>query len=196
MARYGLFGGTFDPPHLAHVRIAAAAFDHLSLDQLVIVPCHVPPLKRPARATPEQRLAMCRLAFDRPGFVVDPIELSRPGPSYTADTLAALAASRPGDWWLILGSDALADFPRWRSPEAILALARLAVVERLGDDLAELVAHLPNSVRSRLEVVPSRATGLASTAVREAAAEQRSVAEQVPESVAAFIAKHRLYTGA
>lgn len=196
MARYGLFGGTFDPPHLVHVRIATAAFEHLALDHLVMVPCHIPPLKQPARATPEQRLAMCRLAFDRPGFTVDPIELSRPGPSYTADTLAALAASRPGEWWLVLGSDALADFPRWRSPDAILTQARLAVVERLGDHLSELVARLPNSVRLRLEVVPMEPAGLASSAVREAVSEQRSVAEQVPESVAAFIAKHRLYTSA
>lgn len=198
MRRLGVYGGTFDPPHRAHLAVALAARTALDLDWLWLVPCGLPPLKSAASAGPEHRLAMCELLIagaERLG--VDSRELRRAGPSYTVETLAELSTEQPGaSWWLILGSDALADFPRWRRPERILELARLGVVERPSHPLDPLLRRLGPAVAERVDRLPASLLPYSSSGVREALGRgTRPVGELTPE-VAAHVAKHRLYRDA
>lgn len=130
--KIGIYGGTFDPPHLGHMLAAKWAKDLLGLDKLILVPAKMPPHKELDRcsASPEDRLEMTRLmslAIEPTGSVtVSDCELRRDGKSYTADTVAELALEYPGDTlWLVMGSDMFLTFQQWRSPEKICALAHL-----------------------------------------------------------------------
>ena len=128
--RIGVFGGEFDPPHLGHLAVVRAARDQLALDRLLVIPTGRPP-HRDASPTPgEDRLRMAQLAFaGEPGVEVSRIELDREGPSYTVDTLRALAPL--GELVLIVGADQC-DLRSWREPDEILRLASLAVAPRGG----------------------------------------------------------------
>jgi nicotinate-nucleotide adenylyltransferase len=132
--KVGVVGGTFDPVHLGHVAMAEAAAACAGLDRVLLVPAGEPPHRGPATAPASDRLEMCRLAAaGHPGLEVSDVELRRPGPSYTVDTLRTLAEERPGDELdLVLGWDAARDLRSWRSPDEVLRLARLVVVTRPG----------------------------------------------------------------
>jgi nicotinate-nucleotide adenylyltransferase len=130
--RVGVFGGTFDPVHVGHLAIALAAVETVPLDEVLFVPALRSPLKEHGPiASAEDRYAMLvRAIGDEPRFGLTRIELDREGPSYTVDTLEALRDT--GELFLILGSDALAELERWRSPERIRALATILVARRPG----------------------------------------------------------------
>lgn len=128
--KIGIYGGTFDPPHLGHMKAAQQIKDHLGLDKLILVPAKQPPHKELAQssASPEDRLRMTAMIADgilpTGSVVADDCELVREGKSYTADTVEALAARYPGDeLWLVMGSDMFQSFHTWRDPERICALA-------------------------------------------------------------------------
>jgi nicotinate-nucleotide adenylyltransferase len=128
-----LYGGSFDPIHAGHVALVTALLERGLADRVHVVPARQSPLKDQAPgATGAQRLGLVELAVGAiPGVVVEERELHRPGPSYTIDTLTALAADHAGDRWrLVLGADQVADFPCWRDPEGLLALAEPLVVAR------------------------------------------------------------------
>ena len=130
--RLGVFGGTFDPVHVGHLAIANAALESVPLDRVVFVLARRSPLKERGPVAPEaDRLRMLELAIaGEPRFSVSRAELERDGPSYTVETLVRLSGA--DDLFLILGSDAIADFPRWKDPERIARLATLVVAERPG----------------------------------------------------------------
>ena len=130
--RVGVFGGTFDPVHVGHLAIAHAALESVPLDRVQFVLARRSPLKERGPVAGEaDRLAMLELAVaGEPRFGVSRVELDREGPSYTVDTLERLAGA--DDLFLILGSDAIAAFPRWKDPERIAKLATLVVAERPG----------------------------------------------------------------
>ena len=133
MPRTAVFGGSFNPIHYGHLLLADDLLEILSLDRVLFVPAKHPPHKDPTRlAPPEERLAMVRLATQgQAGFEVSDIELTRPGPSFTVDTLAALA--RPGQaLFLIVGSETFLDLLSWREPRRVAQLARLVIVPRVG----------------------------------------------------------------
>ena len=196
--RVGLYGGTFDPPHIAHLVVAERALQALQLDRLILMPCRQSPLKDSAAATPDQRLEMLRLAIgDRPEFEISDWELRRDGPSYTVETLEQFAgAAEDTAWWLILGTDALTDFERWRSPERLLELARLAVAERPGDGFEEVLPKLSEACRERLDPVLIPPLAVASSDLREDLAKGLSIRYLVTDSVHDYIVKHRLYHNA
>ena len=134
--KLGIYGGTFNPPHLGHLTSARLALDALGLDELRFVPAALPPHKRlpPDAPGPEARLEMVELAADGlllPGRVsVSDMELSRPGKSYTADTLEQLHAQNPGaELWLMMGTDMFLTLQNWREPERITALAGICAFE-------------------------------------------------------------------
>ena len=143
--KIGIYGGTFNPPHLGHIAAARAVFELLRLDRLVLVPTGLPPRKElPAGTpTPEQRLELTRLAGEQLGLgerveTLD-IELRRTGPSYTADTLAQLRERYPEDeLWLLMGTDMFLTLQTWREPERILSLAGIAAFGRTEEDTEEL----------------------------------------------------------
>jgi nicotinate-nucleotide adenylyltransferase len=130
--RVGVFGGTFDPVHVGHLAIAHAALESVPLDRVLFVLARRSPLKERGPVAGEaDRLRMLELAVaGEPRFRVSRVELDRDGPSYTVETLERLAGA--DDLFLILGSDAIADFPRWKDPERIAKLATLVVAERPG----------------------------------------------------------------
>src|SRR5689334_14328256 len=130
--RVGIFGGSFDPPHVGHLLVAVDALERLGLDRMVLVPTAQQPLKVArggSHASAEERLAMTRLLADGDArFEVDPIEIERGGISYTVDTLEALAGRWPeAELFLLAGADVLGSFHRWREPERIRSLATLVV---------------------------------------------------------------------
>jgi nicotinate-nucleotide adenylyltransferase len=185
--RLGIFGGTFDPPHVGHLLVVADAFEALGLDRLVFVPAATQPLKAgQTAARPQHRLAMVRLLVgDDPRFAVDPIEIEREGLSYTVDTLAAFAERYPeAERFFLVGTDVLASLGQWREPETLLRLATLAVMQRHGE-----TGLLPDGA-VRIE---TRRVDVSSTEIRERVRRGRMIRGFVPEAVAAYIAEQRLY---
>ncbi len=199
--RLGVLGGTFDPPHVGHVRLAEAAVDHLQLDKLVFVPAGEPWRKagQPMSAA-EHRLEMTWLAVDSlPRMDVSELDLNRPGPSYTVDTLGDLLALYGPDTELffVLGEDALLDMPNWKEPHRIVALARLAVALRSPGrelDVTELEGAIPG-VSRRLIVLPMTFVDVSATAIREWARKSVPLEGLVPPAVEAYIKDHALYRG-
>jgi len=196
--RLGLLGGTFDPPHVAHLAIAEWAREQLGLERVIFVPAATPPHKpgRPVTAAAD-RLAMAELAVaGNPAFEVSRIEIDRGGRSFTLDTLTQLAASGIHDPWLVLSSEALASFPSWRRPERILELARLAVVPRGGYEALDetwVQARYPGR-EDRFRFLPGPLLPISGSVVRRRAAAGRSLRYLVPDAVARYIADHSLYS--
>lgn len=192
-ARKGILGGTFNPPHLAHLIVAQEVHETLELDGIVLIPTHVHALKGPASASPRHRAAMTELAVAGDGGLsVDRIEIQRGGTSYTVETLRALREREPDtDWTLILGRDNLEELPQWRESEALPDLARVVVTTRAGIDAP---AGLPFGGRCTLVAVP--AMDVSSTVIRSRIASGRSIRYWVPPAVEAYIREHDLYRGA
>jgi nicotinate-nucleotide adenylyltransferase len=193
--RVGVLGGTFDPVHIAHLVIAEHAREALSLDLVLFIPAGDPWRKSHREITPaEHRLAMLSLAVaGNDAFGVSDLELRRDGPTYTADTLAALAGERLDDeFWFIVGADALADLPNWHEPSRIVKHARLAVAPRDVQE-ANVVAQGVAEFRERIDLFWAPRIELSSTGIRERVAAGGSIRYLVPDAVAAYIAEHRLY---
>lgn len=187
--RVGVLGGTFDPPHVAHLIVASDVFSALRLDRLLFVPAAVPPHKLGAvRASPELRLEMVRAAIQNdPRFEVDDLELRREGASYTVDTLRELRERLPdAQLFFVVGVDQLREFHTWREPEQVAALARLAVVSREGEDPAP---------GSPYPVHPVRVTrvDLSATEVRRRIRAGEPIRYLVPDAVREIIERERLY---
>jgi nicotinate-nucleotide adenylyltransferase len=190
--RRGVLGGTFDPLHLGHLRAAENAREALSLDEVLFVPSGNPPHRELPLTSGLDRFAMVALATAlHPAFLPSDLELSREGPSYTADTLAALKDRRPADaLFLIVGSDTFPEMPTWRDPARIFALCTVAVAERPG---ARDAAPLPADPRARAERLSGPGLAISATEIRRRVHEGRSVRYLVPDAVADYIAKRGLY---
>jgi nicotinate-nucleotide adenylyltransferase len=184
----GLLGGSFDPVHNGHLIIGQVAAETLALDALRFVPAREQPFKIGRHgASAADRAAMLRLAVaDTPGLSIEPIELDRPGPSYTVDTLRALHAREPGtELVLLLGADAAADLPAWHQAAEIPRLARVVVFARAGSAVPSLPAISG--------AVPVPAIDISATAIRQRVREGRSIRHWVPDAVAEYVRLHRLY---
>jgi nicotinate-nucleotide adenylyltransferase len=197
--RVGIYGGTFDPIHYGHLAIAEEARWVLGLARLFVVPAQRQPLKTAAQgATAEQRLEMVRLACaDNPYLVPSDVELLRPPPSYTVDTLRTFRqmVGPAVELFFVLGADALEHIGRWREVESLLALARLAVVERPGVslDLAQLEATVAG-ISSRTVVIKGPLLDISGTEIRRRLAHHLPVRYQLPEAVREYIVANQLYS--
>lgn len=189
--RLGIFGGSFDPPHVGHLLVAVDAYEALELDRLIFVPNAIQPLKAGAQVAPaHQRLAMVRLLLGSDErFEVDATEIDRAGLSYTVDTLETFARRFPtAERFFLVGEDAMASFASWREPGRILELARLAVLRRpAGAD--ERRPALPNGTIA----LATRLVDVSSTEMRERVRCGKSLHGFVPDAVAEFIEAERLY---
>ncbi len=202
-APVGLLGGTFDPIHNGHLVIAATVRSALDLAGVVFIPAGIPPHKPGQPVSPAaDRRAMVELAIaSEPAFSLSRIELDRPGRSYTVDTLAGLVADdrhAGGGLEFILSAEALAGFPSWREPARILELARLAVVPRAGArpfDREWFDAHLPGW-RERIDFVDGPLIDVSASVIRDRVRSGLPIDGLVPPSVADYIERHHLYTGA
>jgi len=190
--RIGVFGGTFDPPHVGHLILAADAFDALRLDRLIFVPARAQPLKveTPAIASGQDRLEMVRIAVaNHPEYEVDDTEIAREGLSFTVDTLESLAKRYPGaELFLLLGEDAFSAFARWKDPQRVRALARLAVMLRAGSARSS-----GSSPGEGVETLSTRRVDVSSTEIRERLRGGKSIRGFVPEGVENFIGARGLY---
>ena len=195
--RIGVFGGTFDPVHDGHVKPVAAAAERFRLDRVIWVPARLSPHKGGHPTDARHRVAMVALAIEgRPDWSLSFDELDREPPSYTVDTLRALSARFLKDeLWLLMGTEVLAAFARWKEPEGIVRLARIAAFHRepfVGDRLRiPEVANLSN----RLEVFDGGSFKISATDLRNDLGRGGSAAGRVPDPVAEYITKHRLYRG-
>jgi nicotinate-nucleotide adenylyltransferase len=193
----GILGGTFNPPHVAHLACARAALDQLGLDRVALVPVAAPPHKPlPDDPGPEVRLELCRRAAagDERLDVCD-IEVRRGGPSYTVATLEEFHARRPEDeLTFIAGGDMAASLPEWREPERVLELARFAVAEREGAERKEIERRTAGlSGRERIVFFDMPRLDVSSSEVRARVAAGRPIDELVPPAVAAYIDERGLY---
>jgi nicotinate-nucleotide adenylyltransferase len=190
--RIGVFGGTFDPPHIGHLLVANDAREALELDRLIFVPTGAQPFKidTPPVASGQDRLEMVRLAVaDDANYVVDDAEINRKGLSFTVDTLEHLSERNPAArLFLLMGEDVLAGFEKWRTPARIRELATLVAVGRGG--LAGSVADPATSAVLR---VSTRRVDVSSTEIRERRRAGKSIKGFVPESVERFIDVRGLY---
>ncbi len=190
-ARIGLFGGTFDPPHNAHVALAALALQELALDELRWIPAGQPWQKTRAITPAAQREAMVRLAMaGEPRFVLERCELRRQGASFTLDTVRELQAARSGaEWFLIIGQDQYANLHTWRDWRELLARVTLAVANRPG---VAIEPH-PDVRAAAQRIVPLPMLDIASTDIRARVAAGQDIGTLVPASVARYIEANHLY---
>ncbi len=214
--RTGLFGGTFDPVHLAHLAAAEGVADRLGLDRVLFIPSAVPPHRRAPHASPEHRLAMTGMAVaGNPRFEACDVELRRGGASYSIDTLDELRRRWPNDmFYFIIGSDAFRDVASWKDPVRLFELARFAVLPRPGIPLDPAAVRLPpglalepdpsggapDGVRryrvgagGEILLVDVPALAVSASDIRARIAGGRSIRYLVPDGVIDHIARHGLY---
>ena len=196
----GLLGGTFDPVHLGHLEIAGRVKDTLGLDEVIFIPAGQSPFKTGYTLTPaEERREMLRLALaDMPHYKISGIELERPGPSYTVDTLAELHRQRNSadELYFILGWDSLEGFTAWREPARIIGMCVLVAVPRPGfekPDLDELEKAVPG-LKRRLITLEEPRVDISASGIRELVARGKAIEKFVPAGVAEYIIERNLYT--
>jgi len=198
--RLGLFGGTFDPPHVGHLLAASDAYEALHLDRVVFIPAASQPFKQGAvAASTTDRLAMLRLLVgDDPRFEVDPIEIDRGGLSYTVDTLDAYAARHPAsERLLLIGEDLAAQIATWHQADRIATLAQVVVLARgLDADVSGEHGMLPGS-RERASMplirIATRRVDVSSSEIRARVRTGLSLRGFVTEAVADYIRAAALY---
>ena len=191
--RIGIFGGTFNPPHSGHKKLALEFKGRLSLDLLLIIPTHIPPHKEPHQlAGDEDRMNMCRLCFDEKSILVSDIEIKRDGRSYTVDTLREIKKIYPDDEiYFLMGSDMLLSFHTWREPLEITSLAHICTASRHHDETKELENYIDryfSDIKSRFTVFDFEPIDVSSTEIRAG-----KKFDLLPEKVADYIKERGLY---
>ncbi len=188
-SRLGVLGGTFDPPHIGHLIVAHDAADSLELDRVLLVLSARPPHRAEPEAPPELRLAMLEAAVGGDELLeASDVELSRPGPSYTVDTLAELKERHPdAELVLLMGADQWRQLGTWRDPEGIARHATVAVMARVGEEPSDLGLGIP------WQTCPVRRIDISATEIRERTAYGRSIRHLVPDSVLSVIEINSLY---
>jgi nicotinate-nucleotide adenylyltransferase len=189
--RLGVFGGTFDPIHLGHLRAAENALESLELDRVAFVPAGTPPHRALPSSSAVDRYAMTALATaGHPRFTVSDVELRREGPSYTVDTVAGLRRESPEALvFVIVGSDTFPEMPTWKDHGRLLELCTVAVVTRPGETPADGGTPPPRGV-ARVE---GPGLAISASAIRARARERKSIRYLVSDGVADYISKRALY---
>jgi nicotinate-nucleotide adenylyltransferase len=184
----GIFGGSFDPVHRGHIRLARAAIDQFSLARLYVIPVFQPPHKMKIEASFDHRLAMARRAFSAwPEVDVSDLERERGGISFTIDTVDILRRRHPDDeLFLVVGSDTSEDLPLWRDPDKLARTVRLLIAPRRGTPPAA-------GPHWRFDEIKMDPVNVSATEIRQAVRAGRSIDEYVPKAVAQYILHHQLY---
>lgn len=197
LRRIGVFGGAFDPPHLAHVALVRSAIDALELDEVRVLPTGQPWHRVGSLTDAHHRLAMTRLAFaDLPRVVVDDREIRRAGPSYTVDTLTEMAREQPAQWYLLIGDDQRRSLPAWHRIDEI---ARLAIICAAARDLQVAAWHSgePDATTMpgpQIQPLPMPLMPISATDIRERLSRQTGVDGLVSPAVERYIHEHHLYS--
>jgi nicotinate-nucleotide adenylyltransferase len=213
MPPIGIFGGTFDPIHFGHLRLAEEMAEGLGLSQVRFIPAGQPPHRGAPRTAASHRLEMARRAIaGNPRFAVDAREVQRPDPSYTVDTLTALRAELGDEQplWLLLGADAFLGLPSWHKWRRLFELANIAVAARPGAQLLQtdrMSDELKHEVSQRQQAAGSVASpagsvllqqmtplDISATVIRDTLARHGSARYLLPDTVLDYIHEHQLYT--
>lgn len=198
--KIGIMGGTFDPIHTGHLVTAEAVRIEYSLDKVLFIPAANPPHKQHSQVTPAfHRYIMTVMAtYSNPHFYVSPIELERPGLSYTIDTVLALIEQYGDktDFYFITGADAMQDLPTWRNIDRLLDLCYFIAATRPGCicSLDPVIKQFGIKGRQRIQRLPTPELEISSTDIRERVRQGRSIKYIVPESVESYIGKEGLYS--
>ncbi|MGB3905038.1 MAG: nicotinate-nucleotide adenylyltransferase [Anaerolineae bacterium] len=198
MQRIGVIGGTFDPIHYGHLAAAEEARVRMNLERVLFVVAGVPPHKLDEEVTPvEHRLAIVSLAIaSNPHFEISRVDVDRPGPSYTVDTISILRKQwgQETEVYFIMGLDSLAELPTWHHPQRLIQLCRLLAVKRPGfeTDMAELEASVPG-ISSRVEIIDMPEVDISSSDLQQRVRDGLPIKYQVPEEVERYIMAHELY---
>ena len=197
----GILGGTFDPIHVGHLVVADEVMSRLCLAEVLFVPAGQPWLKAGIRVlSAEHRMQMVRLAIaGKPHFKLSTIEVERPGPTYTVDTVVELGRrfSDEDELFLIMGWDNLAELSHWHQPERLISMCRLIVVPRVGykiPDLGSLYEAIPG-LSQRVIMLDKPEIDISASVIRERAKKGLSISHLVPETVARYIREQGLYRG-
>lgn len=199
MARLGILGGTFDPIHLGHIRMAEEAYRQANLDQVLFQPSKVPPHKRNRKITAEiHRAAMIKLAIqNKPQFAYSDFELQREGITYTADTLRLLQEQNPNHvYYFILGGDSLFQLETWYHPEEIMRRVGILAISRYGmgqEKIRNQIERLRQNYQARIQVVEMPRMDISSSDIRDKVLQRESLQGMVPDAVERYIRKHSLY---
>lgn len=205
MPRVGVFGGSFNPIHLGHLLLAEDVAELLELDRVLFVPAGEPPHKPPGELAPARdRYRMAELAIQgNPRFAISDLELRRAGPSYTVDTLEALAgdAAAGTEFFLLIGSETFLDLLSWREPQRLARLARLVVIPRAGSpfdpdgrEAQKVLAEIgPERWGKGVLLVAATSLPISSSDLRRRAREGRSLAYRMPEAVRRHLLERGLY---
>lgn len=192
--KYGIFGGTFDPPHLEHMRVARSALESLGLDEVIWIPAFRSPFKTGESTDARKRLAMCKLAVSgEERMSVSDIDITRQGPSYLVDTLTELKMVMPGEYWFIAGSDAIAGFKKWMRPEKVLRQCRIALISRPGTDLETTVSRFGEELTRHVDMVEIAMKAVSSTNIRDKVISGESVEHLLAPAVQDYIIRTGLY---
>jgi nicotinate-nucleotide adenylyltransferase len=198
MGRIGIFGGTFDPPHIGHLILAAEAYQQLALERLLWVLTPDPPHKQNMEITPlAHRLDMIQAAISGdPNFELSTVDIDRPGPHYAVDTLKILNDKKPGmDWIYIMGGDSLRDLPLWRAPvELVNMVTALGVMIRPGVkiDLARIELYIPG-VSAKVKYINSPLLDISASDIRQRVEDGQAFRYLVPPGVYQIILDRGLY---
>lgn len=196
--KIGILGGTFDPIHTGHLRLAQEVYEAMELDQLIFIPAYVAPHKVGlSYAEPEQRYAMTKLALaDKPHFLVSDLELQRTGVSYTFHTIQQLKQQYPEDeLYFIIGADTVPQLYTWHRIQELLQEVIFVAAARPGytDVLEQAEAQLGSVVRDRVKLLNTSEYAVSSTEIRQRVAANAGLEDLVPEQVAQYIYEHGLY---
>lgn len=190
--RIGVLGGTFDPPHLGHLRLALACIEQLELDRVLLVPANKNPLKQRHESSTRHRLRMTQILIDgQEKLATSDIEITRTGPSFAVDTMEELQAVQPAQYWFIMGSDAALDLSEWKNPHRLAKLCRFAIALR-GDVSKELVIlSAPDGLASNYDFVDFNDT-TSSTKVRDQMA-RNGHSPLIPAEIESYARENKLY---
>ncbi|HEY0930306.1 MAG TPA: nicotinate (nicotinamide) nucleotide adenylyltransferase [Gemmatimonas sp.] len=194
--RLGLFGGSFDPPHVGHLLVAQDAVEALRLDHLLVIPAAQQPLKGAHQTAAEHRLAMVRACFQGiQGIEVDPVEIERGGLSFMVDTVEAVQRRWPeAHLHLLVGRDVVPTLPRWHQIGRLLSMVRMVVLTRdAAPEAGTLMINGESDGGVVAEVLSTRRVDMSSTEIRSRVRDGRSIRGFVPDAVATYIASTGLY---
>jgi nicotinate-nucleotide adenylyltransferase len=197
--RIGVFGGTFDPIHLGHLRVAEEVAEHYRLERVIFIPSGIPPHRQQPETSATHRLCMVRCALSgNANFATSPVELQRPGKSYTIDTLAKLAQLHPNaEFYLIIGADQMLKLKKWYQSEQLFEYCKIVAVSRPGTPLpeiqAKMAADFSTAALQHISFFPVSALDISSTEIRKKIRQHKSIRYLIPLKVRQYIDLHHLY---
>jgi nicotinate-nucleotide adenylyltransferase len=194
--KIGILGGTFDPPHIGHLKIALTVQSALELDEVLLLPANQNPLKqRRSSASTEHRLAMVKTMISKyEGLSLSDMEITRGGMSYTVDTLGELSMIRQAEFWFIMGADGLGTIAEWKGVPRLAKMCRLAIVLRPPITEENALTMVPEVFRDRCDFVQMDPMDVSSTEIRDRIARRKPVTDLVTPEVLRYIQEKRLYT--